>query len=201
MIIRCMPSETHERASWSFMTKLAFKIATIPGHSEDSILPVGSTRFPVPGKRSKEADGGIKPADTRADRDEWPSLVIEVGVSQTLLSLRQDACWWPEHSKERTRIVILIQIKKNPKSLRLERWERVVDKGRPSTRSRQKTIPKFTQHFDINFNGRVSHAVSQPDLIIPYKSVFDTGYDVGTDIVLTKAELSAWSLRVFRGLG
>ncbi|CUS15539.1 unnamed protein product [Tuber aestivum] len=51
MIIRCMPSEVHERASWSFMTKLAFKIAAIPGHSEDSILPVGSTRFPVPGKR------------------------------------------------------------------------------------------------------------------------------------------------------
>ncbi|CUS08319.1 unnamed protein product [Tuber aestivum] len=102
MVIRCMPSEVHERASRSFMIKLALKIAALPGHSEDSILP---------------------------------------------------------------------------------------------------TTPKYTQHFEIDSSGDVSHAESQPDLIIPYKSVFDTGYGAGTDIVLTKAELSAWSLRVFRGLG
>ncbi|KAG0640424.1 hypothetical protein HOY80DRAFT_884733, partial [Tuber brumale] len=122
MIIRCMPSEVHERASRSFLIKLAFKIAALPGHSEDSILPVGSTRFSVPGKRSKEGDEGIKPADTRADGDEWPSLMVEVGTSNSLLSLRQDACWWLDHSNEQTRMVILISLEMDPKSLHLERW-------------------------------------------------------------------------------
>ncbi|CUS08320.1 unnamed protein product [Tuber aestivum] len=135
----------HERASPSFLIELAFKIAAIPGHSKNSFLPVGSTRFPVPGKRSKESDEGIKPADTRADEDEWPSLMIEVGVSQTMLSLRESACWWLANSKERTRMVILIRIKKDPMSLRLERRERVIDTDRPSTRSRQTTTPNASR--------------------------------------------------------
>ncbi|KAG0633361.1 hypothetical protein HOY80DRAFT_896630 [Tuber brumale] len=200
MIIRCMPSEAHERASWSFMIKLAFKIAAIPGHSEDSILPVGSTRFSVPGKRSKEADGGIKPADTRADGDEWPSLIIEVGMSQTLLALHQDACWWLDHSNKRTRMVIMICIEMDPKSIRLERWERLSVKVDNSRGSPVKTTSGFIQYFDIDHCGNVSHYPTHPDLVIPYKSLFDTGYDVGTDITISKAELSTWALKVFRGL-
>ena len=45
IIIKCMPSETHERTGRTFLINLTNKVASIPGHSVYSILPFGSTRF------------------------------------------------------------------------------------------------------------------------------------------------------------
>ncbi|KAG0134918.1 hypothetical protein HOY82DRAFT_480722 [Tuber indicum] len=197
LIIKCMPGSTHEIVSRRFMTKLHDKICAIPGHTEYSYDPVGSTRFSVSGKRSKEGDEGLKPADTRPHEEDWPSLMVEVGYSQTLLSLQECAHWWLTESRGQTRMVILIQVGKDPKSIRLERWECLPDLNWVSTRSRTYTKPSFLQYFDIDAAGTVSHEESHPDLVIPYNTVFDTPNPAGTDIVLSKAELSVWALHIF----
>ena len=98
---------------------------------------MGATRFTVPGKRSKEGDTGLKPAGTRDGRNDWPSLMVEVGYSESLQLLQYDARWWLEHTKGQTNMVIIIRITKNPYySIRLECWEMSPGSDQGSARSR-----------------------------------------------------------------
>lgn len=44
----------------------------------------------------------------------WPSLVLEVGLSESVPQLRTDARWWYSNSDHRTQLVVLISA--NPSS-------------------------------------------------------------------------------------
>lgn len=200
LIIKYKISHAHDKTSRSFMIELSCKIASLPGHSRYSVVPIGSQTFSVPGKRSKEGDEGIKPTNTRVDEDEWPSLMVEVGYSETLGELHADAHWWLENSRERTRMVILIQISKDPKSMRIELWEMLEDEDQLGTRSRTKKAAGFKYFYVIDETGDITHKDSHPNLVIPYSTIFDTGYENGTDITISKVELSQWALYVFSGL-
>ena len=61
-----------------------------------SILCVGSARFKGV-RRMKESDICFKPT-SREFEDEWPTVVFEVGVSETLCQLHNDARFWLESS-------------------------------------------------------------------------------------------------------
>ncbi|PUU73413.1 hypothetical protein B9Z19DRAFT_1163166 [Tuber borchii] len=200
LIIKCTISYAHDSTSRSFLIELSSAVASIPGHTRFSILPIGSQTFSSPGKRSKEGDEGIKPTNTRAHEAEWPSVMIEVGYSETLGYLHQDAHWWLENSKGRTRMVIIIQISKAPKSIRIELWEMILNVNQPGTRSRPNKSPGFRYFYVIDRTCRVTHKARHPDLVIPYGTIFDTGLDAGTDITISNAQLSAWALYVFLGL-
>jgi hypothetical protein len=89
-----------------------------------SLVATGCGRFGRRGGRSKEADVGYKPI-SRHMVDEWPSFVIEVGVSESLAMLRSDAAFWITKSDGRTRIVIVLSINQRRQQFSIERWEEV----------------------------------------------------------------------------
>jgi hypothetical protein len=89
-----------------------------------SLVATGCGRFGRRGGRSKEADIGYKPI-SRHMVDEWPSFVIEVGVSESLAMLRSDAAFWITKSDGRTRIVIVLSINQRRQQFSIERWEEV----------------------------------------------------------------------------
>ena len=91
LILKCMPGMPHETAGRTFYIQVLFKITAIPGHNTLSVASVGATRFEAPGKRSKEAVETIMPW-TRPPSG-WPSLVFEVGYSESLPALLCDARW------------------------------------------------------------------------------------------------------------
>ena len=106
-----------------------------------SVTGIGSTRYHVPGKRSKEADEGIRPRTRPAHG--WPSLVFEIGYSESLPALHCDAAWWLLNSNGDTRMVVVIRAAENPPYLHLESWELVpnpIGHGR-STRTTPATVP------------------------------------------------------------
>lgn len=45
-----------------------------------------------PGKESKEGDGGFQPRIEEEYNE--PSVVVEVGISETANELRRDMAWW-----------------------------------------------------------------------------------------------------------
>lgn len=160
-----------------------------------SAIPVGAAEFRIPGQRSKQGDGGFMPA-TRRSANDWPSIMLEVGYSESLPYLHQDASWWLIHSLGQTRMVLIFRITWGPPSLRIEVWELVPNPGRV-TRTCRAIVPKSTAAFDIAANGSVTPAIP---LRIPYKTIFDDPHEYSTDILWTPDELSTCALAIFGAL-
>ncbi|KAG0567670.1 hypothetical protein KC19_7G153100 [Ceratodon purpureus] len=86
-----------------------------------SLIPMKSTR--VKGScRSKEPDNGYKPFDRRRLSD-FPSVVLEIGMSESLGNLQVDAKQWIEDSQGKTRVVIIAAVNRATESVLIERWQ------------------------------------------------------------------------------
>ena len=199
LILKCMLDMPHETASRTFYIQVLSQIAAIPGHNMFSVASVGSTRFETPGKRSKEADGAMMPK-TRPPSG-WPSLVFEVGYSESLPALLCDARWWLVNSGGETRMVVIIRVTGNPRSLHVETWEMVPNPNvvptpsRRSTRQTPATVPGCTQVVDID----AAATIRPPGFVlrIPYLAVFDVAHPSAVDITLSANELSETALHIY----
>ncbi|PUU78249.1 hypothetical protein B9Z19DRAFT_1084462 [Tuber borchii] len=150
----------------------------------------------VPRSPGKQADATIKPR-TRGP-GAFPSLVIEVGCSESLNQLHCDANWWLIGSHGATLMVILIEISEDPCSLKIECWTMVAN---PNARLRNSLaeVPNRSQYFDIDASGTVTGdpKLKTQDLIIPYMCIFDEIHDGMGLIVLLESELSRLALSIF----
>ncbi|KAJ5350893.1 hypothetical protein N7541_008620, partial [Penicillium brevicompactum] len=77
---------------------------------------------------SKEADAAFFPGHPAAGVSvSWPSLVLEVGLSESLSQLRTDAHWWYANSHHQTQLVILISADPNSHDADIGIWTQVVN--------------------------------------------------------------------------
>ncbi len=120
LIVKCMPSQRHEYVRGRFEFLIGMKTYSM-GISEDDFVSVGSGRF-YGANSTKEADVAWKSLPARAG-NEWPTMTIEVGLSESLSQLRRDVRWWLIESKGDVAIALLVSIKKASSSLLLEKWE------------------------------------------------------------------------------
>ncbi|KAJ5949936.1 hypothetical protein N7454_001520 [Penicillium verhagenii] len=103
-----VPSAPHEQASHNFMRQFGILISTA-GIAFRAVTAAGSTR--VEGTYcSKEADGAMRPISPTASK--WPSVVVEVGLSDSRTKLKADAAWWIANSEGRVNVVITIAVKR-----------------------------------------------------------------------------------------
>ncbi|KAG0124359.1 hypothetical protein HOY82DRAFT_634233 [Tuber indicum] len=194
LIIRLMPGVPHDLISRSFFYRVGRKIDSFPG-LVDTWAPLGSGGFKAHGRRKKQGDEAIKPV-TRSLETDWPSLVIEVGYSESLQMLRFDGEWWLKYSAGETKMVIIIKIKRNPNAIRLECWEMYRDPARRVTRSTA-AVPTRRQWFSINNLGTVTSSNPGMGLEIPYLTIFDTVPQNHPPFAFSQAELSSWALYVY----
>ncbi|KAG0643720.1 hypothetical protein HOY80DRAFT_1086790 [Tuber brumale] len=199
LIICLMPGAVHESTAIDFYLRLVKKISSILEHSIRSIHCVGCTQFQVLGCWSKQEDAGLRPA-TRQRETDWPSLMIEVGYSESLPLLRCDAQWWLLNSRGQTRMVIVMKIKRNPNGMRIECWKMIPPRYPRVTRSGQLVgpLPGFRQSFDINNLGMVTPTGCA--MIIPYRTIFDIQHPTGMDVIFSTNEISTYAMHVFSGL-
>jgi len=195
-ILRVMPGPEHTRVGINFYTMIALRVASIPGHSIESIEGFGTTLLQVPGARSKEGDQSFRPG-TRLGRDEWPSVMFEIGYSGGEIFLHLDAQWWLSNSTDKIRFVILVIITMNPLALRIECW-RMAESGQPETKQTPARVPTCVQDFNINAAGVVQSARGSTELRIPYDCIFDEHHGDAADIVFSLAELAHFARRRFQ---
>lgn len=119
--------------------------------------------YGVPGSREKEADRALRPC-TRIREADWPSLVVEVGVSESPSQLRTDAHFWLTQSEGETHVVILIAVNKTSRLVKTERWEYMPRTRSGATHSLQKMLALSLQP-----NGQLTGGT----LYIPASKVFD----------------------------
>ena len=91
LIIKLRSGAVHEAASVGFHNMFRDKLVSLG--VVKTLRPLGATQYGAPGGRSKEADMAYSPT-TRVLGTNWPSVIIEVGVSKSLPQLRTDAHFW-----------------------------------------------------------------------------------------------------------
>ncbi|KAG0584596.1 hypothetical protein KC19_3G221000 [Ceratodon purpureus] len=121
LIVKFMVGTAHELSVGLLGIELDRLVASRTGMRR-AIISIGSARFKGL-IRQKESDFCYKPT-SRTLEDDWPSVVFEVGVFDTLrVQLHKDARFWLECSGGQTRVVILASVNKEARSWTIERWQ------------------------------------------------------------------------------
>ena len=192
LVIKLMPSGKHESAHLSFSDELRAKLFGM-GISHRELRPMGGTRYPGH-TSSKEGDSCYKPSSRKKEAN-WPTIVIESGLSESLQRLRYDARWWLENSDGKVKIVVIILIKLADKRLQVEKWELApLDEIMPVTRSHpgtQTLIPTQIQEITIMPNNSVAGA---PPLVLEFQKIFlRLAIPPESDTTFTAEDLSNWA--------
>ena len=111
-VIRIMPSKAHERVMRLFSNKLVLKLFEM-GIDPDDYTMNSASRYR--GRTcEKEADESLTPSRNPSEDNDWPSLVIETGLSESEAQLRTDAHWWFSNSGYQVNMVILFHLQRSP---------------------------------------------------------------------------------------
>jgi hypothetical protein len=166
LIVKLMVGAMHAVSAHQFLRMFETKLLRLDVSA--SLLGTGSTTFGRRGGRSKEADISYIPLSRRLE-DNWPSLVVEIGVSESLAMLRRDAAFWITNSDGRTRIVIVLSVNRRDWRILVERWEEVPRRRPNGSTANYSRIPGLMQ--SLTLNADVKYA--GPPLEIPAEKLFD----------------------------
>ncbi|EEP82648.1 predicted protein [Uncinocarpus reesii 1704] len=121
-LIIVMPSREHEVAASIFQRFVFLKLDEMRPDFSLNLKPCGTAE--VQGAtRGKGPDVSYLPRTLPAARsDKWPSLVLEVGYSESATKLRNDASWWLTESQGEVRVVATLTIFRNHR-VHLEVWK------------------------------------------------------------------------------
>jgi len=120
LIVKIVPSGPHEFATEAFISSLMEKVG---GMGLRRALPsVGRTTYQGD-SNGKQADGGFKPWVARPLETDWPTLVLECGVSESLQRLVVDAQWWLANSHGEVKIVLLFFVSTTTRTIHIQHWE------------------------------------------------------------------------------
>jgi len=192
-----MAGPEHERVGGTLYLWIIDKIASLPGHTWRSIEPICSTRFSVPGARSKEGDEAFGPS-TRVGRDAWPSVVMEVGYSETESQLEMDAYWWLTKSVGKTRFVITVKVNRNPFELKIDCY--MMAPPDYFLRNPATLISRRVQNFRVDAAGNIDSDLFSTKLHIPYSCIFDEVDGNPGDIEFSLEEIREFALDRFHKL-
>ena len=200
LIIKLMPSATHESAHINFAEEWTHR-ARMMGVSRRDFWGLGGTRFKG-FSTSKEADSAYKPSTIRGQENDWPTIVFESGLSETLNRLRVDARWWLSNSRGDVKIGVIFSIQKASKTILIEKWELDSVPGtRPSTRAfpnnpnpnapppNRPGIPTKIQAITVDSN----NATGAP-LVLEFQKLFlRPATPLEQDFIFTGQDLLSWA--------
>ncbi|CRG84439.1 hypothetical protein PISL3812_01725 [Talaromyces islandicus] len=167
----------HEQAASQFDSLLTVIASEIGVRRRISFR--GATRTETP-DRDKEADRSWSPRHLPGQAaQQWPSVALEVGYSQSTQKLHRDIAYWINYSNGQVKQAITIDIK-NSGAITIASWAAsytptttvVTKSGRNSTPSADSRPPPIkAQEIKIT-RERGRPAIEGGDLVIPHSSMF-----------------------------
>ena len=192
LIVKLMPSVKHEAAHRSLSEDFVYKIRVM-GVPRNGLYPLGAARFEGHNS-SKEADSAYKPLPIRSGESDWPTIVFESGLSESLGRLRADAEWWLIESGGQVKIAVLISIKPTLSRLCIEKWELGLAE-RPTTRAMSSNaqhppqVPTCVQAIHIDHD-----TVTGAPLTLEFEKIFLRPPMLPeSNLVFTAQDLTAWA--------
>ena len=158
---------------------------------------------------AKEGDTGYKPRVRNREAD-WPTIVFESGLSESLAQLRGDAHWWLTNSGGDVKIVILIKIRAPQKAIVIEKWCLLAPQPIRALRSspnpgapvliRAQEI-RITHNPAAQLSDVTSYHVTGAPLTFEFRSLLlRNPIPPEGDVILTAADLSLWACDFWTGV-
>ncbi|CUS15106.1 unnamed protein product, partial [Tuber aestivum] len=197
LIVKLLPGPIHEAATSEFGRMLWKKIARMGADLDEDLRDMRGTRYKGVSS-SKEADSAFRPNSSRPDKANWPTVVVECGVSETLERLRVDAKWWLHNSFRDVHIVLLFAIKEIGQEILIEQWELCPTENQAITRLHSKDIieiPTCTASFNI-----LPPVVIREGIKLNFEKIFARKPLKGSlekDIEFTRRDLEKWAQMVW----
>jgi hypothetical protein len=200
LLIVKVPMAEHEQAHLSLSDEVNHKLEGM-GLARRSMWSCGGTTY-TGFASSKEGDSTYKPKWCRAGKGNWPTLVFEAGVSETLARLRTDAEWWLTNSRGEVKIAIVISIKPAQKSLWIEKWCLQPRTPAAPVTGANALVPTKIQELTIIQNPPIptplgniaTYAVTGAPLILEFEKLLLRAPVLPEgDVIFTAADLQAWA--------
>ncbi|GIJ99687.1 hypothetical protein Aspvir_003689 [Aspergillus viridinutans] len=149
-----------------------------------------TTRLLCARTKGKQPDGCLFPkARIQRDREAWPTLVIEAGITASLPRLREEARWWLRNSQGEVRMVLVLGINRQRRTLIIEKWEQQertpIHQHQVSHQPEASMQAHAAQTLEIS-----SESVSGAPLVLPFEELLERprrGRE--TDIILAEEQL------------
>ena len=191
LLIVKTPSPIHEIAHRTFGSMFE-KQTWLMDMCVFDLYHLGAARVQIPRRTSKESDSSYAP---NPPQSKWPTFVIEAGVSETLLRLRVDAQWWLSNSDGLVKIVMLLEINRPRKEIRIEQWENdPPEVTRRSTRRTPAQTPKLITEAFID----ASNNVTGGPFTLDFQKIFlQPPVSPQQDITYSPEKLAKWATNLW----
>ena len=167
LIVKIMPGEAHEPAIGEFEKVFDRKLVSVG--MGNALKSIGSTTYyGIEGQSMKEADAAFKPRGARNWKGDWPTMVLECGVTQTQQRLKIDAHWWADNSLGEVKIVLTFIISETARTIRIQYWETNTIPNPHVSRERPNlTIVRVTIENTIHINANSITTITQKGEVVP----------------------------------
>lgn len=167
LIVKYMQGPMHEIVVKGFESTIWGKIYAEGQKAE--ISPAGSTTYQGTGS-GKEADASLRPRRARPNDSDWPTVVLECGLSEYARRLAVDARWWLHNSEGAVKIVLLVFASAKEKTIRVELWQLDTIENKEVTHENdivEVTMPTLKNAINITAGG-----VTGDPLTLKFKDIF-----------------------------
>ncbi|KAJ5943964.1 hypothetical protein N7516_004132 [Penicillium verrucosum] len=198
-VLRIMPSGAHERVTQSFTCELVEKLLDM-GIRPRAYTLNAATRYHG-NSCAKEADQSLTPSWDASSAQEWPSLVIETGLSESEAQLRADAYWWFANSDYKVNMVLLFHIRRSPErrvtiklySLRptTPRMTRGLQAEAERTLLSNPTLSQTDSLIVLRHTAAHEIVITPSDVNAPLDSLIALHHSAVHEIVITSSDLNA----------
>lgn len=187
LIVKLMPSLRHDAAHLILIKAIETRVLQM-GLDEFKLYPTGTTTYKGD-SGAKQGDSGVKPVPEREDESDWPTLMVECGVSENIRELRADSNWWLTNSTGDVKIVMLVSVNLEGRTLAIEKRQLVADSTSASTR------------IDISWDVTGTDFVVSDSLTIEFESILLRPPVLPEeDLVFTRQDLGKLAKAILSGL-
>ena len=192
-----VPSGPREQATGALSSHIISASRRVAGVSGSLNARRFSSDDPqIPG--TKEAAYAFRPRPSVSGH-RWPALVIETGCSESLTQLRQGMHWWFAASRHEVKIVLLVELDKDGRRIRILKYTEDWPPSLGQTITRASLTPTKTnavlRHTNVITpagNSFHQYHVDRGDLVLEFALLFRRQPDAAAgedDIVISVPEL------------
>ncbi|PGH31782.1 hypothetical protein GX50_05448 [[Emmonsia] crescens] len=171
VLVLRMPSRPHELAISAFGGLVTETLARM-GLNFFHLSNLMSTTVKT-SQREKDPDMSWQPTKLPQGRSsQWPTLVLEVGLSESQAQLERDVRWWLEESNGDVGIVITIGIERKTDKLLVGRWE-MAALSRPTRRNSYRgSVPQLVETVCIRPTSAPNVWEADGTITLPFEKIF-----------------------------